>query len=64
MYAQMNWAWSHPDAPLFAHITVSVGTILLSIFIAWACLKLYDLPVRAWLQEKWLKRAAPAKVAK
>lgn len=64
MCAQMNWAWSHPDAPLFAHITVSVGTILLSIFIAWACLKLYDLPVRAWLQEKWLKRAAPAKVAK
>ena len=60
MYAQMSWAWSHPDAPVFAHVTVSVGTILLSLFIAWACLKLYDIPVRTWLRDHWLKKAQPS----
>ncbi|MBQ8501912.1 MAG: acyltransferase [Bacteroides sp.] len=56
MYMQMNWAWSHPDAPTYAHVTVSVGCFLLSIAMAYACLKLYDLPVRKWLTENWLKR--------
>ena len=56
MYMQMNWAWNNPDAPLYAHITVGISTVLLSIGLAYACLKLYDIPVRKWLTEKWLKR--------
>ena len=56
MYMQMNWAWSHPDAPAYAHVMVSIGCFLLSIGIAYACLKLYDIPVRKWLTEKWLKK--------
>lgn len=56
MYMQMNWAWSHPDAPMYAHVMVGVGVFLFSIAQAYACLKLYDLPVRRWLTEKWLKR--------
>ena len=56
MYMQMNWAWNNPDAPLYAHITVAVSSFILSIGLAYACLKLYDLPVRTWLTEKWLKR--------
>ena len=56
MYMQMNWAWNNPDAPLFAHITVAASSFILSIALAYACLKLYDLPVRKWLTEKWLKR--------
>lgn len=56
MYMQMNWAWNHPDAPLYAHIVVGVSTLLISIGLAYACLKLYDLPVRKWLTEKWLMR--------
>ncbi len=56
MYMQMNWAWNHPDAPLYAHIVVGVSTFLISIGLAYACLKLYDLPVRKWLTEKWLMR--------
>ncbi len=55
MYVQMNWAWSHPDAPAYAHITVAAGSIILSIGIAYACLKLYDMPVRKYLTERWLK---------
>lgn len=56
MYIQMNWVWNNPDAPLYAHIVVNLSTVLLSIGLAYACLKLYDTPVRKWLTEKWLKR--------
>ena len=56
MYMQMNWAWNHPDAPLYAHIVVCVSTFIISLGLAYACLKLYDLPVRKWLTEKWFKR--------
>ena len=56
MYMQMNWAWNNPQAPLYAHIVVAVSTFVLSVGLAYACLKLYDIPVRKWLTEKWLKR--------
>ena len=56
MYMQMNWAWSHQDAPVGAHIIVAISTVLLSIGAAYAFLKLYDIPVRKWLTEKWLKK--------
>ncbi len=56
MYMQMNWAWNHVDAPLYAHIVVGVSSVLISVALAYACLKLYDLPVRKWLTENWLKR--------
>ena len=56
MYMQMNWSWSHPDAPVYAHVMVCVACFLLLIGIAYACLKLYDIPVRKWLTEKWLKK--------
>ena len=38
------------------HIFVAVTTTILVIMNAWAALKLYDLPVRAWLKEHWLKK--------
>ena len=56
MYMQMNWAWSHPDAPAYAHVMVCIGCFLLSLGIAYSCLKLYDIPVRKWLTDKWLKK--------
>ena len=56
MYVLMSWAWSHPEAPVYAHVMVAAGSILLSIGLAYACLKLYDIPVRKWLTENWLKR--------
>ena len=52
MYVQMCWVYSHPDAPLFAHLTMNIGVVVLSVFIAWAALKLYDIPLRAWLKDK------------
>lgn len=52
MYVQMCWVYSHPDAPLFAHLTMNIGVVVLSVFIAWAALKLYDIPLRAWLKDR------------
>lgn len=55
MYMQMNWTWNNPDAPLYAHIIVCISTFILSVGLAYACLKLYDIPVRKWLTDNWLK---------
>ena len=56
MYIQMGWVADHPDAPLWIHIMVNVGVVFMSIILAWGLLKAYDLPVRQWLTEHWLKR--------
>jgi hypothetical protein len=53
---QMNWAWNNMDAPVYAHVVVAISSVLISIGLAYACLKLYDLPVRKWLTEHWLKK--------
>ena len=56
MYMQMGWVADHPDAPLWMHVIVNLGVIVMSIILAWGLLKAYDLPVRQWLTEHWLKR--------
>ena len=58
MYMQMSWGWTHEEAPLWMHVMVSAGILLISLGVAWASFKLYDQPVRKWLTEKWLKRKA------
>ena len=59
MYMQMNWVWSHTDAPFYAHIMVSGGCFVLSIMMAYACMQLYDKPVRKWLTEKFMMKKTP-----
>lgn len=56
MYMQMGWAASHQEAPLWMHIMVNAGVVILAIGLAWACLKLYDEPVRKWLTDHVLRR--------
>ena len=56
IYMLFNWKYSNPDAPLYAHVMISAGVFVLAILIACAALKLYDIPVRTWLKEHWLKR--------
>ena len=53
---QMSWASRHPDAPLGTHIWVAVSILIVSIAIAYACLKVYDEPVRQWLTNRFLRR--------
>ncbi len=57
IYMQMAWADRHQDAPLGTHIFVGVSIFLLSIIVAYASYKLYDLPVRDWLRKKLFKQA-------
>ena len=56
MYLQMAWVAEHPDAPVWMHIVLNIGIVILAVFIAWACFKLYDWPLRQWLTIRWLKR--------
>lgn len=52
IYVQMNWAAHHADAPLGTHIWVAVSIFIASIAVAYAGIKLYDMPIREWLSEK------------
>ncbi len=52
LYMQMAWADKHQAAPLSTHIFVAVSVFFLSIAVAYASYKLYDLPVREWLRKK------------
>ena len=56
VYMQMAWVAGNPDAPLGTGIFVNVAIFLLAVGLAWACLKLYDLPVREWLKRHWLMK--------
>jgi peptidoglycan/LPS O-acetylase OafA/YrhL len=44
------------DAPLSMHIFMGVSIFILSIGIAYAAYKLYDMPVREWLKNKLFKK--------
>lgn len=52
MYMQMAWVSSHKDSPVWHHVVLNLGILLVAIGIAWAFLILYDEPVRAWLKKK------------
>ncbi|MBQ1905304.1 MAG: acyltransferase, partial [Bacteroidales bacterium] len=56
IYMHVQWLAKHPEAPLGQHIYVAISICVISILVAYACYKLYDLPVREWLKEHWLKR--------
>jgi peptidoglycan/LPS O-acetylase OafA/YrhL len=58
MYMQMSWVEDHADAPLWIHIAVNAGVVVMSVLLAYGLLKAYDEPVREWLKEHWLKRKA------
>ena len=54
VYVQMSWAATHPDAPTSPHVFMACCYFVMAIALAYASMKLYDLPVRAWLSEKFL----------
>lgn len=56
MYMQMNWVAEHTSAPLWQHITVSIGVFFVAIILAWGLLKIYDTPVREWLRRTLFHR--------
>ena len=54
IYMQIAWAKNHPDAPLGTHVFLAVCIFFLSIAVAYACLRLYDEPVREWLRLRFI----------
>ena len=54
IYVQMNWAAQHADAPLGTHIWVAVSIFIASIAVAYASVKVYDIPVRDWLAKRFI----------
>lgn len=52
IYFQMSWASHHPDAPVAQHVFFALCIAVLAIAMAHASLRLYDIPVRQWLQKK------------
>lgn len=48
----------HPDAPVWMHIVLNAGVVVMSVLTAWAFYKAYDIPVRKWLTEHWLKKSS------
>lgn len=57
IYVQMNWAARHADAPLGTHIWMGVSIFVASIAVAYASVKVYDLPIRAWLYARFLRKS-------
>lgn len=56
MYMQMQWVARHPDAPVWMHIMLNTGVVVISVLSAWAFYKAYDVPVRKWLTDKVLRK--------
>lgn len=55
IYLQMSWVDGHKDFPVSAHIFVAVCIFLLTIGVAYAAFRIYDVPVREWLKKKLFK---------
>lgn len=53
VYMLLAWKSNNPGASTGELVTMAVLLFLAAIATAYACLKLYDLPLRQWLKEKW-----------
>lgn len=54
IYIHLSFHANHPDVPLFVDVMMSAGVVIFAVIMAYALLKVYDIPVRQWLVEKWL----------
>ena len=52
VYMQIAGAQKHPTAPLETHVFLGICVFFVCIAVAFACMKLYDKPVRKWLSSK------------
>lgn len=52
----LGWKANNPEATADQILFVCISSIILSLMVAWASLKLWDEPVRNWLKDHWLKR--------
>lgn len=60
VYMQMQWVAAHPNAPEGVHVWVFCSLLVASIAVAYACLKLYDEPIREKLKTRFLMKRKQA----
>lgn len=53
MYVFLAWWDRNRDIPMPTFIMVQIFVFILTIVVAWLAYKLYDIPVRRWLTEKF-----------
>jgi peptidoglycan/LPS O-acetylase OafA/YrhL len=53
----MAWVKNN-NIPMGPGLLAGLGVVIASIAIAYACLKLYDEPVREWLRKRFLVKKA------
>ena len=54
MYLFYAWLWSGEETIPFSQAwPVAAGVIILSVVLAWACMRFYDVPVRRWLSRRF-----------
>lgn len=58
IYMQMNWAANHTDVPTGTHIFVAVVIFIAAVAVAYASVKVYDIPIRKWLSDRLLYNSA------
>lgn len=56
IYLQVSWLHNHPNAPIGTQIFLNISVFIIAVAIAYASLKLYDIPVREWLNNKFLHK--------
>ena len=55
IYIYTGWVRDHKNVSLGQALPYALATFFGAVVIAYACLKLYDEPVRQWLQRHWLR---------
>ena len=56
IYVQMAWISRNTEAPTGVHVVMNIGFFVLMIAVAYASMKLYDIPVREWLRQHVLMK--------
>lgn len=62
IYLQLKWAAEHPEAPMSMHVFVGISVFFLALGVAYTSLKVYDIPVREWLSNKFLRKKGAKKI--
>jgi peptidoglycan/LPS O-acetylase OafA/YrhL len=61
IYIYTGWVSDHPKVTFAQALPYALATFAGSIVVAYASLKLYDEPVRRWLQKRWLSQQPAGK---
>ena len=56
IYFLFEWTYKHPDMPLSVQIFNGIAVFLISLAVAYACERLYDVKIREWLKNKFLHK--------